>query len=581
MRKLLKYLKHYKLQSALAPLFKLLEALFELFVPIVVAAIIDNGINGGAGVSYVVYACLILVALGVIGLISAVSAQYFAAKAAVGFSKELRHDLFSKMQSLSYSQIDGLGTGKMITRMTSDVNQLQSGVNLVLRLFMRSPFIVFGAMVMAFIVDPSGVSGGVFGISIAVLCVIVFGIMLASIPLYKKVQGKLDKVTTATRETLTGARVLRAFCKEEDEIAAYNKKNGELTKVQLFVGKISALMNPLTYAVINAAIIVLLYVGAIKIDGGTLTQGQVVSLYNYMSQILVELIKLANLIITVTKSFACAGRITEILDMKTELVRGEKTEQPAGGEAPFIEYKNVSVNYGNAQVNALDNVSFSVERGQTVGIIGGTGAGKTTLVNVLPHFYDVREGQVLIDGVNVNGIGDEALRDKCGIVPQRAVLFKGTIRENMQWGKNDAGDDEITAAVAAAQATDVINSKDGGLDEPVEQGGKNFSGGQRQRLTIARALVKKPEILILDDSASALDYATDANLRKSLKNLDYNPTVFIVSQRTSSIRHADKIIVLDGGKMVGLGTHDELMQSCGVYREINNSQFGKEEAQNG
>ncbi|MDE5729558.1 MAG: ABC transporter ATP-binding protein/permease [Clostridia bacterium] len=581
MRKLLKYLKHYKLQSALAPLFKLLEALFELFVPIVVAAIIDNGINGGAGVSYVVYACLILVALGVIGLISAVSAQYFAAKAAVGFSKELRHDLFSKMQSLSYSQIDGLGTGKMITRMTSDVNQLQSGVNLVLRLFMRSPFIVFGAMVMAFIVDPSGVSGGVFGISIAVLCVIVFGIMLASIPLYKKVQGKLDKVTTATRETLTGARVLRAFCKEEDEIAAYNKKNGELTKVQLFVGKISALMNPLTYAVINAAIIVLLYVGAIKIDGGTLTQGQVVSLYNYMSQILVELIKLANLIITVTKSFACAGRITEILDMKTELVRGEKTEQPAGGKAPFIEYKNVSVNYGNAQVNALDNVSFSVERGQTVGIIGGTGAGKTTLVNVLPHFYDVREGQVLIDGVNVNGIGDEALRDKCGIVPQRAVLFKGTIRENMQWGKNDASDEEVTAAVAAAQATDVINSKDGGLDEPVEQGGKNFSGGQRQRLTIARALVKKPEILILDDSASALDYATDANLRKSLKNLDYNPTVFIVSQRTSSIRHADKIIVLDGGKMVGLGTHDELMQSCGVYREINNSQFGKEEAQNG
>lgn len=581
MRKLLKYLKHYKLQSVLAPLFKLLEALFELFVPLVVSTIIDNGINGGAGASYVIYACLILVALGVIGLISAVSAQYFAAKAAVGFSKELRHDLFSKMQSLSYSQIDGLGTGKMITRMTSDVNQLQSGVNLVLRLFMRSPFIVFGAMIMAFIVDPSGVSGGVFGVSIAVLCVIVFGIMLASIPLYKKVQGKLDRVTTATRETLTGARVLRAFCKEEDEISEYNKKNGELTKVQLFVGKISALMNPLTYAVINAAIIVLLYVGAIKIDGGTLTQGQVVSLYNYMSQILVELIKLANLIITVTKSFACAGRITEILDMKTELIHGGKTAPAAEKLVPFIEYRNVSVNYGNAQINALEDVSFSVERGQTVGIIGGTGAGKTTLVNVLPHFYDVRKGQVLIDGVNVNGIGDEKLRDKCGIVPQRAVLFKGTIRENMQWGKNDASEEEISEAVAAAQAADVIYSKDGGLDEPVEQGGKNFSGGQRQRLTIARALVKRPEILILDDSASALDYATDANLRKSIKNLDYKPTVFIVSQRTSSIRHADKIIVLDGGKMVGIGTHEELLKSCEVYREINNSQFGQEEAENG
>lgn len=580
MRRLLKYLKHYKVQSVLAPLFKLLEALFELFVPLVVAAIIDNGINGGAGVNYIIYACLILVALGVIGLISAVSAQYFAAKAAVGFSKELRHDLFSKMQSLSYSQIDSLGTGKMITRMTSDVNQLQSGVNLVLRLFMRSPFIVFGAMIMAFVVDPSGVSGGVFGVSIAILCIVVFGIMLASIPLYKKVQGKLDKVTTATRETLTGARVLRAFCKEEDEISAYNKKNGELTKVQLFVGKISALMNPLTYTIINAAIILLLYFGAIKIDGGALTQGQVVSLYNYMSQILVELIKLANLIITVTKSFACAGRINEILDMQPELVHGGAKETVKTEKAPFIEYKNVCVNYGNARVNALDNVSFSVERGQTVGIIGGTGAGKTTLVNVLPHFYDLREGQVLIDGVNVNGIGDEVLRDKCGIVPQRAVLFKGTIRENMQWGKNDATDGEIFEAVTAAQAADVIKSKDMGLDEIVEQGGKNFSGGQRQRLTIARALVKKPEILILDDSASALDYATDANLRKSLKSLDYKPTVFIVSQRTSSIRHADKIIVLDGGKMVGLGTHDELLQNCGVYREINNSQFGKEEAQN-
>lgn len=573
MRKLLKYLKNYKLQSVLAPLFKLLEACFELFVPIIVAAIIDSGVKEGAGVSYIVYACLILVALGVVGLIAAVAAQYFAARAAVGFSKELRHDLFKKMQSLSYSQIDGLGTPRMITRMTSDVNQIQSGVNLVLRLFMRSPFIVFGAMIMAFIID--SVAGGVFAISIAVLCAVVFTIMLVSIPLYKKAQGKLDKVTLTTRETLTGARVLRAFCKEEDEINEFNSRNAELTRSQLFVGRISALMNPLTYAIINAAIIILLYVGAIRVEDGILTQGMVIALYNYMSQILVELIKLANLIITVTKSFASAGRINEILEMQPSLIQGESIESEGGA---YVQFKNVCLNYGNAAVNALDNISFTAERGQTIGIIGGTGAGKTTLVNLLPHFYDATSGEVLIGGVNVNAIGDEALREECGVVPQRAVLFEGTIRENMQWGKNDATDEEIAEAVQIAQAADVVASKSDGLNEMVEQGGKNFSGGQRQRLTIARALVKKPKILILDDSASALDYATDANLRSALKNLDYNPTVFIVSQRTSSIRHADKIIVLDGGKMAGIGTHEELLKSCELYREIHYSQYAKEGA---
>lgn len=576
MRKLLKYLKAYKVQSILAPLFKLLEAAFELIVPLVVAAIIDNGINGGEGWRYIVFACLILVVLGVIGLVCAVAAQYFAACAAVGFSKELRHDLFKKMQSLSYSEIDGLGTSKMITRMTSDVNQIQSGVNLVLRLFMRSPFIVFGAMVMALIIDLA--IGGIFAIAIAVLCVVVFGIMLVSIPLYKKVQGKLDKVTTSTRETLTGARVIRAFCKEEDEIKTYNARNEALTKSQKFVGKISALMNPLTYAIINAAITALLYVGAVKVDGGVLTQGQVVALYNYMSQILIELIKLANLIITVTKSFACAGRVNEILEMHSDPEQSGTVPEDVKAGQPFIRFNNVCVNYSNAGMDALSNISFDVEKGQTVGIIGGTGAGKTTLINMIPHFYDARSGEVLIEGQNVNTVGDELLRERIGIVPQRAVLFKNTIRENMQWGKEDATDEEILSAIQTAQAADIIKAKENGLDELVEQGGKNFSGGQKQRLTIARALVKKPEILILDDSASALDYATDANLRKSLKNLDYRPTVFIVSQRTSSIKHADKIIVLDGGKMVGVGSHEQLLNSCDIYREIHYSQFEREGA---
>ena len=581
MKDLLRYLKNYKLCSVLAPLFKLLEAAFELIIPLVVAAIVDkitavqDGVAAaGDGTTFVVYMCLLLVGLGIIGLVSAVSAQYFAAKAAVGFSKELRSDLFGKMQTLSYYEIDGLGTSAMITRMTSDVNQIQTGVNLVLRLFMRSPFIVFGAMVMAFVLSVT--AGWVFAVTIAVLFVVVFGIMLVTIPMYRKTQGYLDRVTAATRETLVGSRVVRAFCKEEEEISEYDRRNQRLTASQKAVGRISALMNPLTYAIINAGIIVLIYVGALKVDGGSLTQGQVVALYNYMSQILIELIKLANLIITVTKCFASADRVNEILKMNPSLVHGESAKLTDG--APFITFDGVSMKYNKGGMEALSDISFTVEKGQTVGIIGGTGSGKTTLVNLIPHFYDASEGQVLIDGQNVNSLGDEELRNMCGIVPQRAVLFKGTIRDNLKWGNENATDEEIMTAVNYACAADVINSKPDGLDEMVEQGGKNFSGGQRQRLTIARALVRKPEILILDDSASALDYATDARLRNNLRLLDYNPTVFIVSQRTSSIHHADKILVLDGGRLVGCGKHAELLKNCEVYRETYESQYGKESA---
>ncbi|MGN0804369.1 MAG: ABC transporter ATP-binding protein [Candidatus Coproplasma sp.] len=584
MKDLLKYLKHYKLQSILAPLFKLLEASFELFIPIVVSAMVDNinAVNAGRvataeGTRYVIYSCLILVALGVVGLISAVSAQYFAAKSAVGFSKELRSDLFKKIQSLSYYEIDGLGTSALITRMTSDVNQVQTGVNLVLRLFMRSPFIVFGAMIMAFIISVT--AGWVFAVTIAVLFAIVFAIMLITIPMYKKTQGNLDRVTQATRETLVGSRVVRAFCKEDEEIAEFSKRNGQLTKSQKFVGGISALMNPMTYAVINIGIILLLHFGAIDVNlGNNLTQGEVIALYNYMSQVLVELIKLANLIITVTKCFACAGRVNEILKMSPSLKHGEVVPCDKKDGVPFISFNNVSMRYGNGGSDALKNINFSVESGQTVGIIGGTGSGKTTLINLIPHFYDATAGEVLLNGVNVNSIGDEKLRELCGVVPQRAVLFKGSIRENLKWGNEEATDEEIGVALSIACADDVVASKSDGLDEQIEQGGKNFSGGQRQRLTIARAIVRKPEILILDDSASALDYATDAKLRKNLRSLDYNPTVFIVSQRTSSVRFADKIVVLDNGEMVGCATHEELLNSCEVYKEIHNSQYAKEEA---
>ena len=568
MMSLFKYLKAYKLQAILAPLFKLLEAVFELFVPLVVASIIDDGINGGQGVSYVIWACVVLIVLGIIGLISAVSAQYFAAKAAVGFSKELRRDLFNKIQTFSYSQIDEMGTSSLITRMNSDVNQIQSGVNLILRLLMRSPFIVFGAMIMAFVVNVT--AGSVIAITIAILSVVVFTIMITTIPLYKKVQNNLDNVTLSTRENLNGVRVIRAFCQEEQEIKNYENRVDNLTKSQKFVGGISSLMNPLTYAIINVAIIVLIYVGAIKVDVGVLKQGEVIALYNYASQILVELIKFANLIIIINKSFACGGRLKEILDTKPSLKSGDYVKNITHD---YINFNDVSVKYSETADFALSNVTFSVKKGETVGIIGGTGSGKTTLINLLGHFYDVNLGEVLIDGVNVNAIGDEILREKFGIVPQKAVLFKGTIRDNLKWGKADATDEEIMSAVKIAQAEDVIKNKTNGLDEMVEEGGKNFSGGQKQRLTIARALVKKPEILILDDSASALDYATDANLRIALKDLSYNPTVFIVSQRTSSIMHADKIIVLNEGHVVGIGNHSELLNNCEIYKEIYNSQF--------
>lgn len=572
MKKLLKYLVSYKKESVLAPLFKFLEACFELIVPLVVSAIIDNGITGGRGTTYIIEMCLILVALGAVGLVCAVFAQYFAAKAAAGFAKYLRRDLFNKMQSLSYSEIDRLGTSRMITRMTSDVNQVQSGVNMVLRLFMRSPVIVFGAMICAFLID--ALAGGIFAIAIAVLCVIIFGILLVTIPLYRRVQGNLDGITTYTRESLTGARVIRAFCNEDKEIAAYNKQNAALKHSQTFAGWVSALMNPLTYAVINIGVIALLYTGALKVDAGTLSTGDVVALYNYISQILVELVKLANLIITVTKSFACAGRLSEVLAMQPSLKHGEKIKTDG---MPYISFDGVCMKYAPDAGNALTDVSFTAERGDTIGIIGGTGSGKTTLVNLIPHFYDASSGTVCIDGINVNGYSDEEIRAKCGIVPQKAVLFNGTIAENLRWGKPDATEKELMQAVETAQAADVIRAKRDGLNEKVEQGGLNFSGGQRQRLTIARALVRKPEILILDDSASALDYATDAKLRQSLKSLDYKPTVFIVSQRTSSIRNADKIIVLDHGAVAGIGTHEELLKNCPLYREIHYSQYEKRE----
>lgn len=572
MKKLLKYLVSYKKESVLAPLFKFLEACFELIVPLVVSAIIDNGITGGRGTTYIIEMCLILVALGAVGLVCAVFAQYFAAKAAAGFAKYLRRDLFNKMQSLSYSEIDRLGTSRMITRMTSDVNQVQSGVNMVLRLFMRSPVIVFGAMICAFLID--ALAGGIFAIAIAVLCVIIFGILLVTIPLYRRVQGNLDGITTYTRESLTGARVIRAFCNEDKEIAAYNKQNAALKHSQTFAGWVSALMNPLTYAVINIGVIALLYTGALKVDAGTLSTGDVVALYNYISQILVELVKLANLIITVTKSFACAGRLSEVLAMQPSLKHGEKIKTDG---MPYISFDGVCMKYAPDAGNALTDVSFTAERGDTIGIIGGTGSGKTTLVNLIPHFYDASSGTVCIDGINVNGYSDDEIRAKCGIVPQKTVLFNGTIAENLRWGKPDATEEELMQAVEKAQAADVIRAKKDGLNEKVEQGGLNFSGGQRQRLTIARALVRKPEILILDDSASALDYATDAKLRQSLKSLDYKPTVFIVSQRTSSIRNADKIIVLDHGAVAGIGTHEELLKNCPLYREIHYSQYEKRE----
>lgn len=567
MKKLLVYLKDYIKESILGPLFKLLEALFELFVPLVIAAIIDTGIeNGDTG--YIIKMCLVLVLLGFVGLAFSITAQYFAAKASVGFVSKIRHVLFGHIQSLSYSELDQIGTSTLITRMTSDMNQVQNGMNLALRLLLRSPFVVFGAMIMAFTIDvPSAM---IFVYVTIVLLIVVFGIMLGSIPLYKKVQQKLDAVMTVTRENLTGVRVIRAFCKEDEETDDFVTKNNELTASQKFVGKISALMNPVTYVIINLAIIWLIHTGAVRVEAGILTQGAVVALYNYMSQILVELIKLANLIINITKSIACGNRIQAVLDIKPDLESGSSSCNDGS-----VEFDHVNLRYKNAGADSLSDITFTAAKGETIGIIGGTGSGKSSLVNLIPRFYDAASGEVKVGGVNVKDMDVEQLREKIGVVPQKAVLFHGTIRENMQWGVTDASDDEIMEAIEAAQGLDVIKAK-GGLDCEIEQGGKNLSGGQRQRLTIARALVKKPEILILDDSASALDFATDAALRKSLRELDYHPTVFIVSQRTSSIQHADRIIVLDDGAAVGIGTHDELMKSCSVYQEIYNSQFKKE-----
>lgn len=573
MKKLLCYLKEYKKESVLGPLFKLLEATLELFVPLVVAAIIDTGI-GNQDRGYVVKMCLVLVLLGLIGLAFSVTAQYFAAKAAVGFVTTIRHVLFGHIQKLSYAELDTQGTSTLITRMTSDMNQVQNGVNLTLRLLLRSPFVVIGAMVMAFTIDVKAAL--VFVVGIPALAVVVFGVMLACIPLYRKVQNRLDKVLGLTRENLTGVRVLRAFCKEEEQEAEFQKQNQILTDTQKFVGRISALLNPLTYVIINVAIIALIWIGAIRVDLGIITQGAVVALYNYMSQILTELIKLANLIINITKSVACGNRIQSVLEVEPSVKDGAATvsgDGEAGKSAYSVVFEHAGIRYPDAAQEAVSDITLNVRPGETIGIIGGTGSGKSSLVNLIPRFYDCSSGAVYVDGRNVCTYGLTELRDKIGVVPQKSVLFAGTIRSNMQWGKPDATDEEIFAALEIAQAKDVVSKKEKGLDTEVEQGGKNFSGGQRQRLTIARALVKQPEILILDDSSSALDFATDAALRMAIGSMKHKPTLFIVSQRTSAIQYADKIVVLDDGSVVGIGTHEELMNTCEVYREIYDSQY--------
>lgn len=570
MKKLLVYLKAYKKETILAPLFKMLEASFELFVPLVIAAIIDTGIEN-KDVPYIVRMAVVLVVLAVVGLTCSLTAQYFSAKAAVGFAAKLKSALFAHIESLSFKEIDTLGTSTLITRMTSDINQVQSGVNLVLRLFLRSPFIVFGAMIMAFTIDVKAAL--IFVVAIPLLAVVVFGIMLISIPLFKKVQGALDMVLGITRQNLTGVRVIRAFNKEQSEIENFDEKNAVLTGLQKFVGKISALMNPVTFIIVNGAIAALIWTGAIRVDAGILTQGQVVALVNYMSQILVELVKLANLIITVTKAVACGNRIQSVFEIKPSMEEGSTkySAQPKDGYA--VEFKNVNLCYNDGADNSLTEIDFSVKKGETVGIIGGTGSGKSSLVGLIPRFYAATQGEVLVDGINVNEYSFDELRAHVGIVMQKAVLFKGTIRENLKWGKNDATDEELWEAIDAAQAREFVETKEGRLDFEIAQGGKNLSGGQKQRLTIARALVRKPDILILDDSASALDYATDAKLRAAIAALPGNMTVFIVSQRTASIMHADKIIVLDDGQMAGMGTQKELLENCEVYKEIYNSQF--------
>jgi len=572
-RKILIYLKDYKKESILAPLFKMLEAAFELLVPLVMAAVIDVGIKD-QNEGYIIKMLIWMILLGVIGLVCSITAQYFSAKAAVGFATKLKSALFAHIQNLSFAEIDQLGTPTLITRLTSDVNQVQSGVNMVLRLFLRSPFIVFGAMVMAFTIDVKGAF--VFCVAIPLLAIVVFGIMLKSIPLYRKVQEAVDGILGIARENLTGVRVIRAFHKEHEEKENFEKKNLDLTTIQIYAGRISSFMNPVTYIIINVALAVLLYIGAIRVDTGIITQGQVIALVNYMSQILVELIKLANLIITITKAVACGNRIQKVFEEKNSLDLINETKEKADfacGEDEIVTFSDVSYCYKGAGGESLTDINFSIKKGETVGIIGGTGSGKTTLVHLIPRFYDCSKGNVYIHGKNVKDYSVADLRNRVGIVMQKAVLFQGTIRENLLWGNTKATEHELNQALITAQAQDVIKNKEDGLESRVERGGRNFSGGQRQRLTIARALVKKPEILILDDSASALDFATDAKLRKALKEIDYAPAVFIVSQRTSSIQHADKILVLDNGEISGIGTHDTLLESCEIYKEIYQSQY--------
>ena len=574
MKRLMMYLKDYKKESILAPLFKLLEAFFELMVPLVMANIIDYGISN-RNMGYIGKMGLLLLLLGVVGLASSITAQFFAAKAAVGFSTQLRQALFNHIEDLSFTDIDKAGTSTMITRMTSDVNQVQSGVNMTLRLFLRSPIIVFGAMIMAFTIDVK--CALIFVVAIPLLSVVVFGIILSTIPMYKKVQSKLDQVLGITRENLTGVRVIRAFHQEAKEADRFRENNEALSAMQIFVGKISACMNPVTYIIVNGAIIALIYTGAVQVNIGNLSQGEVVAIINYMNQILVELVKLANLIVTMTKALACAERVASVFDIGADAAYVEAQDQKLADKvdksAPFLDFKHVSLTYQGAGAPTLQDMNFTVNRGDTVGIIGGTGSGKTSLVNLIPGFYPATEGEILLEGRDIRTMSDEELRGRIGVVPQKAVLFKGTIRSNLQWGKPDATEEEMWKALELAQASEVVDGKPGKLDATVAQNGKNFSGGQRQRLTIARALVREPEILILDDSASALDYATDAKLRAALRTLEDKTTTFIVSQRASTIRHADKIIVLDDGEIAGVGTHDELLKDCTVYQEIYYSQY--------
>lgn len=578
MKNLLIYLKNYKLESILGPLFKLLEASFELLVPLVMAKVIDVGIKTG-DVPYVLKMGGILILLGIVGLASSITAQYFAAKASVGFGTALRNDLFSHINKLSYGEIDTMGTATLITRMTSDANQVQSGINLFLRLFLRSPFVVFGAMVMAFTIDVK--SALVFAAAVPALSMVIFGIMLISMPLYKKVQKQLDSVLLAVRENLGGVRVIRAFNHQEEEISRFGRENDLLVKLQVFVGKISALMNPLTYVIINLGIIVLIQTGAGQVEKGIITQGEVVALVNYMSQILVELVKLANLIITISKALACGNRINSVFEMKPGIAESEKAEARENRDAPMVVFDRVHFSYEGTKAETLSGISFQAMEGETIGIIGGTGSGKTTLVNLIPRFYDIISGKVMVSGADVRDYPVSRLRGMIGIVPQKAVLFKGSLRENMQWGKKDASDEEIYRALEIAQAADFVEKKGEGLEFTVQAGGKNLSGGQRQRLTIARALVRKPRILIMDDSASALDFATDARLRKAIKQGTRDMTVFIVSQRASSIKSADHILVLDDGEMTGWGTHEELFENCRIYKEICLSQLSETELKGG